>query len=446
MLQFHFHKAHCHKAHNANRKVIRYTVKKKMDKLLAEVDQEIVEIVSNDLSRQQDSLMLIPSENYASRAVMEIQGSILANKYAEGYPGERYYNGCEFMDGVESLAIERAKALFGAEHVNVQPHAGTQANMAVYHALLDPGDTIMAMALSHGGHLSHGDKVNFSGRYYNVVPYGVDADTEHIDMEVVAGLASQHRPKMIVVGATAYPRQFDFSEWKEIADSVEAYLLADIAHIAGLIAGGVHPNPVPYSDVVTTTTHKTLRGPRGAMIMCKSEHADKIDRAVFPGLQGGPFLHTIAARAVAFKEASEPEFKTYQEQIVKNAKVLAERLMENGFRLVSGGTENHLMLLDLTTKYEKLSGRQAADHLEDAGIIVNKNSIPFDKRKPRTTSGIRLGTPMVTTRGMKEDEMRTIADFITEVLENRLKGSVKRSIRAKIKEFCTQFPIYEYLK
>ena len=416
-----------------------------MDKLLAEVDQEIVEIVSNDLVRQQDSLMLIPSENYASRAVMEIQGSILANKYAEGYPGERYYNGCEFMDGVESLAIERAKSLFGAEHVNVQPHAGTQANMAVYHALLEPGDTIMAMTLSHGGHLSHGDKVNFSGRYYNVVPYGVDADTERIDMEVVAGLASQHRPKMIVVGATAYPRQFDFSEWKEIADSVEAYLLADIAHIAGLIAGGVHPNPVPYSDVVTTTTHKTLRGPRGAMIMCKSEHADKIDRAVFPGLQGGPFLHTIAARAVAFKEASEPEFKTYQEQIVKNAKVLAERLMENGFRLVSGGTENHLMLLDLTTKYEKLSGRQAADHLEDAGIIVNKNSIPFDRRKPRTTSGIRLGTPMITTRGMKEDEMLTIADFITEVLENRLKGSVKRGIRAKVKEFCTQFPIYEYL-
>ena len=416
-----------------------------MNKLLAEVDPQIVEITANDLARQQSSLMLIPSENYASRAVMEIQGSILANKYAEGYPGERYYNGCEFMDDVESLAIERAKALFGAEHVNVQPHAGTQANMAAYHALLDPGDTILAMLLSHGGHLSHGDKVNFSGRYYNVVAYGVDAETELIDMEAVASLAEQHRPKLIVVGATAYPRHFDFAAWRQVADSAGAYLLADIAHIAGLIAGGVHPDPVPYSDVVTTTTHKTLRGPRGAMIMCKEEHAAKIDRAVFPGLQGGPFLHTIAARAVAFKEASEPEFITYQEQIVKNAKALAARLIENGFRLVSGGTDNHLMLLDLTSKYEKLSGRQAADHLEDAGIIVNKNTIPFDKRKPKTTSGIRLGTPMVTTRGMKEDEMVQIADFITEALENRQKASIKQRIREKVTEFCAQFPIYEYL-
>ncbi len=419
---------------------------KKMNRLLADVDPQIVEITTNDLARQQNSLMLIPSENYASRAVMEIQSSILANKYAEGYPGERYYNGCEFMDDVESLAIDRAKTLFGAEHVNVQPHAGTQANMAAYHALLDPGDTILAMSLSHGGHLSHGDKVNFSGRYYNVVAYGVDAETELIDMEAVAQLAVQHQPKLIVVGATAYPRQFDFAVWRDVADSVGAYLLADIAHIAGLIAGGVHPDPVPYSDVVTTTTHKTLRGPRGAMIMCKEEYAAKIDRAVFPGLQGGPFLHTIAARAVAFKEASEPEFKTYQAQIVKNAKALAERLMENGFRLVSGGTENHLMLLDLTSKYEKLSGRQAADHLEDAGIIVNKNTIPFDKRKPKTTSGIRLGTPMVTTRGMKEDAMLQIADFITEALENRLKGSIKRRIKGKVTEFCAQFPIYEYLK
>ncbi len=416
-----------------------------MNKILSEVDPQIVEITTNDLARQQNSLMLIPSENYASRAVMEIQGSILANKYAEGYPGERYYNGCEFMDDVESLAIDRAKALFGAEHVNVQPHAGTQANMAAYHALLDPGDTILAMSLSHGGHLSHGDKVNFSGRYYNVVAYGVDAETELIDMDQVGQLAAEYRPKLIVVGATAYPRQFDFAAWRDVADSVGAYLLADIAHIAGLIAGGVHPDPVPYSDVVTTTTHKTLRGPRGAMIMCKEEYAAQIDRAVFPGLQGGPFLHTIAARAVAFKEASEPEFKTYQEQIVKNAKVLAERLIENGFRLVSGGTENHLMLLDLTSKYEKLSGRQAADHLEDAGIIVNKNTIPFDKRKPKTTSGIRLGTPMVTTRGMKEDAMLQIADFMTEVLENRQKASIKRRIKEKVTEFCSQFPIYEYL-
>ena len=417
-----------------------------LESKLSEVDPQIVEIASKDLTRQQNSLMLIPSENYASRAVMEIQGSILANKYAEGYPGERYYNGCQFMDEVESLAIERAKALFGAEHINVQPHAGSQANMAVYHALLEPGDTILAMSLSHGGHLTHGDNVNFSGRYYNVAAYGVDAETERIDMEEVARLAAEHRPKLIVVGATAYPRQFDFAAWRQVADSVGAYLLADIAHIAGLIAGGVHPDPVPYCDVVTTTTHKTLRGPRGAMIMCRSEYADKIDRAVFPGLQGGPFLHTIAARAVAFKEASEPDFKTYQAQIVKNAKALAERLIENGFRLVSGGTDNHLMLIDLTSKYEKLSGRQAADHLEDAGIIVNKNAIPFDKRKPRTTSGLRIGTPMITTRGMNEDGMVQVADFITETLENRQKTSIKRRIREKVKEFCTQFPIYEYLK
>lgn len=416
-----------------------------MDKLLGEVDPQIVEIAAKDLKRQQDALMLIPSENYASRAVMEIQGSILANKYAEGYPGERYYNGCQFMDEVESVAIERAKVLFGVEHVNVQPHAGSQANMAVYHALLEPGDTILAMSLSHGGHLTHGDKVNFSGRYYNVAAYGVDSETERIDMAAVSRLATEHRPNLIVVGATAYPRHFDFAAWREVADAVGAYLLADIAHIAGLIAGGVHPDPVPYCDVITTTTHKTLRGPRGAMIMCKSEYADQIDRAVFPGLQGGPFLHTIAARAVAFKEASQPDFKTYQAQVVKNAKALAARLIENGFRLVSGGTDNHLMLMDLTSKYEKLSGRQAADHLEDAGIIVNKNTIPFDKRKPRTTSGIRLGTPMITTRGMKEDEMVLVADFMTEALENRQKSAIKRQIREKVNALCSQFPIYEYL-
>lgn len=349
------------------------------------------------------------------------------------------------MDETESLAIERAKTLFGAEHINVQPHAGSQANMAVYHALLEPGDTILGMSLSHGGHLTHGDNVNFSGRYYNVIAYGVDAKTERIDMTEIAALAQEHRPKLIVVGATAYPRHFDFAAWREVADSVDAYLLTDIAHIAGLIAGGVHPDPVPYSDVVTTTTHKTLRGPRGAMIMCKSEYANQIDRAVFPGLQGGPFLHTIAARAVAFKEASAPAFKTYQAQIVKNAKALAARLLENGFRLVSGGTDNHLMLIDLTSKYEKLSGRQAADHLEAAGIIVNKNTIPFDKRKPRTTSGLRIGTPMITTRGMKEDDMVQVADFIAETLENRQKASIKRRIRKKVEEFCAQFPIYEYL-
>ncbi len=417
-----------------------------LESKLGEVDPQIVELASKDLTRQRNSLMLIPSENYASRAVMEAQASILANKYAEGYPGERYYNGCKFMDETESLAIERAKALFGAEHVNVQPHAGSQANMAVYHALLEPRDTILGMSLSHGGHLTHGDTVNFSGRYYNVIAYGVAAQTERLDMTEIAQLAQKHRPKLIVVGATAYPRQFDFAAWREIADSVDAYLLTDIAHIAGLIAGGVHPDPVPYSDVVTTTTHKTLRGPRGAMIMCKSEYADRIDRAVFPGLQGGPFLHAIAARAVAFKEASEPAFKTYQAQVVKNAKALAARLRENGFRLVSGGTDNHLMLIDLTSKYEKLSGRQAADHLEAAGIIVNKNTIPFDKRKPKTTSGLRIGTPMITTRGMKEDDMVHVADFIAETLENRQKASIKRRIRKKVAEFCSQFPVYEYLK
>lgn len=416
-----------------------------MNKLLSEVDPHIVKITERELARQQNALMLIPSENYASRAVMEIQGSILANKYAEGYPGERYYNGCEFMDEAESLAIERAKALFDVEHVNVQPHAGTQANMAVYYALLEPGDTILSMSLSHGGHLSHGDAVNFSGRYYNVVTYGVNAETEQIDMDEVSRLAQEHQPKLIVVGATAYPRQFDFAEWRAVADSVGAYLLSDIAHIAGLIAGGVHPSPAPYSDVVTTTTHKTLRGPRGAIVMCKAEHAAKIDRAVFPGLQGGPFLHTIAAKAVAFKEANEPAFKAYQAQIVKNAKALATRLIQNGFRLVSGGTENHLMLVDLTSKYEKLSGRQAADHLENAGIIVNKNSIPFDKRKPRTTSGIRLGTPMVTTRGMGEEQMHQIADFIAETLENRQKAAIKRRIREKVAELCARFPIYAYM-
>ena len=418
----------------------------RLESKLSVIDPQIVDILSKDLTRQQDSLMLIPSENYASRAVMETQSSILANKYAEGYPGERYYNGCKFMDAVESVAIERAKALFGAEHVNVQPHAGSQANMAAYHALLEPGDTILAMSLSHGGHLTHGDSVNFSGRYYNVAAYGVDAETERIDMEAVARLAAQHRPKLIVVGATAYPRHFDFAAWRQVADAVGAFLLADIAHIAGLIAGGAHPDPVPHCDVITTTTHKTLRGPRGAIIMCRPEYASKIDRAVFPGLQGGPFLHTIAARAVAFKEASEPDFKIYQAQIVKNAKALAARLIENGFRLVSGGTDNHLMLIDLTSKYEKLSGRQAADHLEDAGIIVNKNSIPFDKRKPRTTSGIRIGTPMITTRGMKENDMIQVADFIADTLENRRKASSKRRVREKVKEFCTQFPIYEYLK
>ena len=416
-----------------------------MNRSLSEFDPQIVDIMRQDLDRQQNCLTLIPSENYASKAVMQMQSSILANKYAEGYPGDRYYNGCEFIDQIETLAIDRAKRLFGAAHVNVQAHAGTQANMAVYHALLEPGDTILAMKLDHGGHLSHGLPQNFSGRYYRVVPYGVDEESERINMNGIAALAEEHRPKLIIVGASAYPRWFDFAQWQEIANSVNAYLLADIAHIAGLIAADLHPDPVPYCDFITTTTHKTLRGPRGAIIMCRNEFADAIDHAVMPGLQGGPFIHTIAAKAVGFKEAMEPAFKTYQKQVVKNAKALAQRLIENEFRLVSGGTDNHLMIVDLTTTFEKLSGRQAANHLEEAGIIVNKNTIPFDKRSPVTTSGIRLGTPMVTVRGMKEAEMQLIGDLIGEALRERKSTKVKNRIREKVRELCQQFPIYEDL-
>jgi glycine hydroxymethyltransferase len=416
-----------------------------MNKPLREFDPQIVDIMRQDLDRQQNCLTLIPSENYASKAVMQMQSSILANKYAEGYPGNRYYNGCEYIDQIETLAIERAKRLFGVDHVNVQAHAGTQANMAVYHALLEPGDTIISMKLDHGGHLSHGLPQNFAGRYYRIVPYGVDEETERINMNGIAALAEEHRPKLIIVGASAYPRWFDFAQWQEIADSVNAYLLADIAHIAGLIAADVHPDPVPYCDFITTTTHKTLRGPRGAIIMCRAEFAHAIDHAVMPGLQGGPFMHTIAAKAVGFKEAMEPAFKEYQKQVVRNAKALAQRLIENEFRLVSGGTDNHLMIIDLSATFEKLSGRQAANHLEEAGIIVNKNTIPFDKRSPVTTSGIRLGTPMVSARGMKETEMQLIADFISEVLRERKSTKVKNHIREKVRELCQQFPIYEDL-
>ena len=416
-----------------------------MNRSLGVVDPHIVEIIRQDLDRQQNCLTLIPSENYASKAVMQAQSSILANKYAEGYPGNRYYNGCEFIDKIETLAIERAKQLFGADHVNVQPHAGTQANMAVYHALLEPGDTILSMKLDHGGHLSHGLPQNFSGRYYNIVPYGVDPETAQINMNAVVELAKEHRPKLIIVGASAYPRWFDFARWQEIATSVNAYLLADIAHIAGLVAADVHPDPVPYCDVITTTTHKTLRGPRGAIIMCRKEFAEAIDHAVLPGLQGGPFMHAIAAKAVGFREAMEPAFKEYQRQVVKNAKALAQRLIENGFRLVSGGTDNHLMLINLAATHAKLSGRQTANHLEEAGIIVNKNTIPFDKRSPVTTSGIRLGTPMMTVRGMKEGEMKLIADFISEVIEGRKNAKVKARVREKVRELCQQFPIFEDL-
>ena len=416
-----------------------------MNRSLSEVDPQIVQIMLQDLDRLQNCLTLIPSENYVSRAVMQMQASVLTSKYAEGTPGARYYNGCAAADGVESLAIERAKQLFGVDHVNVQPHAGNLANMAAYQALLERGDTILSMRLDHGGHLSHGLPQNFSGQYYNIVSYGVDPETEQIDINTIAELAKAHQPKLIIVGGSAYPRWFDFAQWREVADSVGAYLMADIAHTAGLIAADVHPDPVPYCDVITTTTHKTLRGPRGAIVMCRDELAEAVNRAVFPGIQGGPFMHTIAAKAVAFKEAMEPAFKTYQSQVVKNAKALAEALIGNGFRLVSGGTDNHLMLIDLTATYKQLSGRQAADHLEDAGIIVNKNTIPSDKRSATTTSGIRLGTPMITGRGMKEGEMQLIADLITETLEGRRSAETKRGVRGKVRNLCGQFPIYEDL-
>ena len=374
---------------------------------------------------------------------MQAQSTVLANKYAEGYPETRYYNGCHYSDQIEQLAIDRAKELFGADHVNVQPHSGSQANIAVFHALLSPGDTILSMKLDHGGHLSHGLPQNFSGKYYNIVHYGLDPETERINLETVANQTDQHRPRLIIVGASAYPCQIDFAEWRKIADSVDAYLLGDVAHVAGLIVGKVHPDPVPYCDVVTTTTHKTLRGPRGAIILCRQELADSIDKSVFPGLQGGPFMHAIAARAVAFKEAAQPEFTSYQKQIVSNARVMANRLMQNEFRLVTGGTENHLMLIDLTSISTKLSGRQTANYLEEAGIIVNKNTIPFDTRSPNTTSGIRIGTPMVTTRGMKEDQMTQVADLITEVIQYRRQASKRQKIKTKVEELCQAFPIYE---
>ena len=414
-----------------------------MKKSLFKFDPEVFEIAVSDLTRQQNYLTLIPSENFASHAVMQAQSTVFANKYAEGYPTARYYNGCDHSDQIEQLAIDRAKALFSAEHVNVQPHSGSQANLAVFHALLSPGDVVLSMKLDHGGHLSHGLPQNFSGKYYDIVHYGLDPETERINLETVSQLAQKHKPNLIIVGASAYPREIDFAPWREIADSVGAYLLGDVAHIAGLIVGGVHPSPVPYCDFVTTTTHKTLRGPRGAIIMCRQELADDIDKSVFPGLQGGPFMHAIAARAVAFKEAAQPEFADYQKQVVTNADALSSRLTRNGFRLVTGGTDNHLMLIDLTSVSEKLSGRQAANYLEDAGIIVNKNTIPFDSRSANTTSGIRIGTPMITSRGMKEKEMVQVADLITETIENRRRPSARQQVKTKVEKLCRSFPIYE---
>jgi glycine hydroxymethyltransferase len=406
--------------------------------VLKRTDPEIYNAIEGEKKREREQIILIASENYASKAVLEAQGSLLTNKYAEGLPGKRYYGGCEFVDVAESLAIARAKALFGVDHVNVQPHSGTQANMAVYLAVLKPGDVILSMSLAHGGHLSHGHPVNFSGSLYRPVFYGVRRETGRIDYDEVARLAEEHRPRIIVSGASAYPRIFDFKRLREIADRSGALLMADIAHIAGLVAAGVHPSPVPYAEFVTTTTQKTLRGPRGGMVMCKAEYAKAIDKAVFPGLQGGPLMHVIAAKAVAFKEALKPEFKVYQRQIVANAQALAEGLLKRGFRLVSGGTDNHLMLVDLSNR--NVTGKEAEAALDRAGITVNKNAIPFDEKPPAVASGIRLGSPCVTTRGMKEREMEVIADAIDRVTAHPNDEAVIRETRKRMKALCKKFP------
>ena len=407
--------------------------------VLKKIDPEIYEAIRGEKKREQEKLILIASENYASQAVLEAQGCLFTNKYAEGYPGRRYYGGCEFVDIAENLAIERARALFGAEHVNVQPHSGTQANMAVYLAMLKPGDTILSMSLAHGGHLSHGHAVNFSGSIYHPVFYGVQRESGAIDHDEVEKLAREHRPKMVVVGASAYSRTFDFKRFREITDGCGALLMVDMAHIAGLVAAGVHPSPVPYADFVTSTTQKTLRGPRGGLILCRAQYAKAIDRAVFPGSQGGPLMHVIAAKAVAFQEALTPEFRSYQHQIVANAKALASALIRRGFRLVSGGTDNHLMLVDLTP--QTITGKEAEESLDLAGVTVNKNAIPFDERPPATASGIRLGTPTVTTRGMKEPEMDQIAEIIGAVLSDRSNRRLMKSLRARVKALCRQFPL-----
>lgn len=410
---------------------------------LDSVDPEIASAIKDELERQRNNLILIASENFASMAVLEAQGSVMTNKYAEGYPGRRYYRGTAHVDQAEELARDRCKALFGAEHVNVQPHSGTQANMAAYFSVLNHGDTLMGMNLNHGGHLSHGSPINFSGKMYNIVSYGVRQDTEQLDYGDMLDIAKKHKPKLIVVGASAYPRTIDFKAVREVADEVDALVMADIAHIAGLVAAGAHPSPVPYSDIVTTTTHKTLRGPRGAIIMCREELAAAVDRNVFPGTQGGPFMHAIAARAVAFKEAATQEFKDYQFQVIKNAKTIAERLVELKFELVSGGTDNHLMLIKLIK--EGLTGKEADVTLERAGITLNKNMIPFDPQTPFVTSGIRIGTPAMTTRGMKEAEMIEIADMVAEVLWDINNEDTIASVRTRVKDLCNRFPLYPEL-
>ncbi len=403
------------------------------------LDPEIYAAIQNETRRQRQNIELIASENYASRAVREAQGSVMTNKYAEGYPGKRYYNGCEFVDEAEQLAIERAKQLFGAEHANVQPHSGSGANMAVYFAMLQPGDTILAMSLAHGGHLTHGHKVNFSGRFFNVVPYGVDPQTERLDYDQIEKLAAEHKPRLICAGASAYSRILDFKRLRAIADAGGAYLMVDMAHIAGLVAGGCHPSPVPYADFVTSTTHKTLRGPRGGLILCKAPFAADLDKQVFPGVQGGPLMHVIAAKAVCFHEALQPAFKEYARQVVANAQTLAAELEKAGLRIVSGGTDNHLMLADLTPRH--VTGKDAATALDQALITVNKNAIPFDPQKPVVTSGIRLGTPAVTTRGMCEPEMRQIAAWIGTIVNDPGNPKLQARIRDEVIAFTAAFPV-----
>jgi glycine hydroxymethyltransferase len=409
---------------------------------LSTSDPELYRAIQGETNRQENTIVLIASENFVSEAVLQATGSVLTNKYAEGYPGKRYYNGCEFVDIAEQLAIDRAKAAFGCEHVNVQPHSGVQANIGVLFSVLDPGDTILSMNLSHGGHLSHGNPVNISGRLFNIVFYNVDSKTEQIDYNEVMGLAREHKPRLIICGASSYPREIDFAKFGEIAESCGAMLMADIAHIGGLVVAGVHNSPVPMSDFVTVTTHKTMRGPRGGMIMCKEQYAKKIDSTMFPGTQGGPLMHVIAAKAVALKEALTDEFKQYQYQIVENATAMADRLTEKGFRIVSGGTDNHLFLIDVG--HRGLTGNVAADALERAGICANKNGIPYDTRPPRITSGVRFGTPAVTTRGMKEKDVLIVADLIADVLLDVTNEETLRRTRSRVEEILKDFPIYRH--
>lgn len=416
----------------------------RLNQSLSEFDPEIHKAIQNEIRRQETGLEMIASENFTYAAVMEASGSVFTNKYAEGYPGRRYYGGCEFVDIVETLAIERAKKLFGADHINVQPHSGSQANLAVYLTILKPGDTVLGMNLSHGGHLTHGHPLNFSGKYYNIVPYGVRKDSETIDYDQLEALSHQHKPKLIVVGASAYPRAIDFERIAKVARETGSMMMVDIAHIAGLVATGEHPSPVAHAEFVTSTTHKTLRGPRSGMIMCREAFAKDLNRSVFPEMQGGPLVHIIAAKAICFKEAATDEFKTYIRQVLKNARVLAARIASRGFRIVSGGTDTHLMLVDVFSK--GINGKQAQHALENAGITVNKNSIPFDKNPPLTPSGIRVGTPALTTRGMKEGEMEAVGDWIADVLEKIGDESVQKRVKKDVERLCEKFPLYPSLQ